>query len=117
MQKVKRIALLFSIFLILLISIAAVSAANADDNLSSGVNEEIVETGIGLDECSLNYPLDESVEDNGDIVLCSDSSSNGADSKSSLKSMGNGKSSLKDSLDSDYNVDSDNLDSFFADGF
>ena len=115
MQKVKRIALLFSIFLILLISIAAVSAVKADDTLSSGVNEEIVETGIGLDECSLNYPLDESVEDNGDIVLCSDSSSNGADSKSSLK--GNGKSSLKDSLDSVYNVDSDNLDSFFADGF
>ena len=117
MQKVKRIALLFSIFLILLISIAAVSAANADDTLSSGVNEEIVETGIGLDECSLNYPLDESVEDNGDIVLCSDSSSDGADSKSSLKGTGNGKSSLKDSLDSVYNVDSDNLDSFFADGF
>ena len=115
MQKVKRIALLFSIFLILLISIAAVSAANADDNLSSIGNEEIVETGIGLDECSLNYPLDESVEDNGDIVLCSDSSSDGADSKSSLK--GNGKSSLKDSLDSVYYVDSDNLDSFFADGF
>ena len=115
MQKVKRIALLFSIFFILLISIAAVSAANADDNLSSTVNEEIVETGIGLDECSLNYPLDESVEDNGDIVLCSDSSSDGADSKSSLK--GNGKSSLKDSLDSVYYVDSDNLDSFFADGF
>ena len=117
MQKVKRIALLFSIFLILLISIAAVSAANADDTLSSGVNEEIVETGIGLDECSLNYPLDESVEDNEDRVLCSDSSSNGADSKSSLKGTGNGKSSLKDSLDSVYNVDSDNLDSFFADGF
>lgn len=115
MQKVKRIALLFSIFLILLISIAAVSAVKADDTLSSGVNEEIVETGIGLDECSLNYPLDESVEDNEDMVLCSDSSSNGADSKSSLK--GNGKSSLKDSLDSVYNVDSDNLDSFFADGF
>ena len=115
MQKVKRIALLFSIFLILLISIAAVSAVKADDTLSSGVNEEIVETGIGLDECSLNYPLDESVEDNEDIVLCSDSSSNGADSKSSLK--GNGKSSLKDSLDSVYYVDSDNLDSFFADGF
>ena len=75
MQKVKRIALLFSIFLILLISIAAVSAVKADDTLSSGVNEEIVETGIGLDECSLNYPLDESVEDNEDIVLCSDSSS------------------------------------------
>ncbi len=115
MQKVKRIALLFSIFLILLISIAAVSAANADDNLSSGVNEEIVETGIGLDECSLNVPADGSVEDNEDRVLCSDSSSDGADSKSSLK--GNGKSSLKDSLDSVYNVDSDNLDSFFADGF
>ena len=115
MQKVKRIALLFSIFLILLVSISSVSAANADDNLSSTVNEEIVETGIGLDECSLNYPLDESVEDNEDRVLCSDSSSDGADSKSSLK--GNGKSSLKDSLDSVYNVDSDNLDSFFADGF
>ena len=115
MQKVKRIALLFSIFLILLISIAAVSAANADDTLSSGVNEEIVETGIGLDECSLNVPADGSVEDNEDRVLCSDSSSDGADSKSSLK--GNGKSSLKDSLDSVYNVDSDNLDSFFADGF
>ena len=117
MQKVKRIALLFSIFFILLISIAAVSAANADDNLSSIGNEEIVETGIGLDECSLNYPLDESVEDNGDIVLCSDSSSDGADSKSSLKGTGNGKSSLNDSLDSVYYVDSDNLDSFFADGF
>ena len=117
MQKVKRIALLFSIFLILLISIAAVSAANADDNLSSGVNEEIVETGIGLDECSLNVPADGSVEDNEDIVLCSDSSSDGADSKSSLKGTGNGKSSLKDSLDSVYYVDSDNLDSFFADGF
>ena len=115
MQKVKRIALLFSIFLILLISIAAVSAANADDNLSSIGNEEIVETGIGLDECSLNVPADGSVEDNEDIVLCSDSSSDGADSKSSLK--GNGKSSLKDSLDSVYYVDSDNLDSFFADGF
>ena len=115
MQKVKRIALLFSIFLILLISIAAVSAANADDTLSSGVNEEIVETGIGLDECSLNVPADGSVEDNEDRVLCSDSSSDGADSKSSLK--GNGKSSLKDSLDSVYYVDSDNLDSFFADGF
>jgi len=50
-----------------------------------------------------------------DSVLCFDSSSNGADSKSSLK--GNGKSSLKDSLDSVYYVDSDNLDSFFADGF
>ena len=117
MQKVKRIALLFSIFLILLISIATVSAANADDTLSSGVNEEIVETGIILDECSLNVPADESVEDNGDMVLCSDSSSNGADSKSSLKSMGDGKSSLKDSLDSVYYVDSANLDSFFADGF
>ena len=115
MQKVKRIALLFSIFLILLISIATVSAANADDTLSSGVNEEIVETGIGLDECSLNVPADGSVEDNEDRVLCSDSSSDGADSKSSLK--GNGKSSLKDSLDSVYYVDSDNLDSFFADGF
>ena len=115
MQKVKRIALLFSIFLILLISIAAVSAVKADDTLSSGVNEEIVETGIGLDECSLNVPADGSVEDNEDRVLCSDSSSDGADSKSSLK--GNGKSSLKDSLDSVYNVDSDNLDSFFADGF
>ena len=117
MQKVKRIALLFSIFLILLISIAAVSAVNADDNLSSGVSEEIVETGIGLDECSLNVPADGSVEDNEDRVLCSDSSSNGADSKSSLKSTGNGKSSLKDSFDSVYYVDSDNLDSFFADGF
>ena len=117
MQKVKRIALLFSIFLILLVSISSVSAANADDNLSSTVNEEIVETGIGLDECSLNYPLDESVEDNEDRVLCSDSSSDGADSKSSLKGTGNGKSSLKDSLDSVYYVDSDNLDSFFADGF
>ena len=115
MQKVKRIALLFSIFLILLISIASVSAVKADDILSSGVNEEIVETGIGLDECSLNVPADGSVEDNEDRVLCSDSSSDGADSKSSLK--GNGKSSLKDSLDSVYNVDSDNLDSFFADGF
>ena len=115
MQKVKRIALLFSIFLILLISISSVYAVNADYNLSSTVNEEIVETGIGLDECSLNYPLDESVEDNEDRVLCSDSSSDGADSKSSLK--GNGKSSLKDSLDSVYYVDSDNLDSFFADGF
>ena len=117
MQKVKRIALLFSIFLILLISIAAVSAVKADDTLSSGVNEEIVETGIGLDECSLNVPADGSVEDNEDRVLCSDSSSDGADSKSSLKGTGNGKSSLKDSLDSVYNVDSDNLDSFFADGF
>ena len=117
MQKVKRIALLFSIFLILLISIAAVSAVKADDTLSSGVNEEIVETGIGLDECSLNVPADGSVEDNEDIVLCSDSSSDGADSKSSLKGTGNGKSSLKDSLDSVYYVDSDNLDSFFADGF
>ena len=115
MQKVKRIALLFSIFLILLISIAAVSAVKADDTLSSGVNEEIVETGIGLDECSLNVPADGSVEDNEDRVLCSDSSSDCADSKSSLK--GNGKSSLKDSLDSVYYVDSDNLDSFFADGF
>ena len=117
MQKVKRIALLFSIFLILLVSISSVSAANADDNLSSTVNEEIVETGIGLDDCSLNVPADGSVEDNEDRVLCSDSSSNGADSKSSLKGTGNGKSSLKDSLDSVYNVDSDNLDSFFADGF
>ena len=117
MQKVKRIALLFSIFLILLISIAAVSAVKADDTLSSGVNEEIVETGIGLDEFSLNVPADGSVEDNEDRVLCSDSSSDGADSKSSLKGTGNGKSSLKDSLDSVYNVDSDNLDSFFADGF
>ena len=117
MQKVKRIALLFSIFFILLISIASVSAANADDNLSYGVNEEIVETGISLDECSLNVPADGSVEDNEDMVLCSDSSSNGADSKSSLKGTCNGKSSLKDSLDSVYYVDSDNLDSFFADGF
>ena len=115
MQKVKKMALLFSIFLILLISIASVSAVNADDNISSTVNEEIVETGIGLDDYSLNVPADGSVEDNGDIVLCSDSSSDGADSKSSLK--GNGKSSLKDSLDSVYYVDSDNLDSFFADGF
>ena len=115
MQKVKRIALLFSIFLILLVSISSVSAVNADDNLSSIGNEEIVETGIGLDECSLNVPADGSVEDNEDRVLCSDSSSDGADSKSSLK--GNGKSSLKDSLDSVYYVDSDNLDSFFADGF
>ncbi len=115
MQKVKRIALLLSIFLILLISISSVYAVNADYNLSSTVNEEIVETGIGLDECSLNVPADGSVEDNEDRVLCSDSSSDGADSKSSLK--GNGKSSLKDSLDSVYYVDSDNLDSFFADGF
>ena len=117
MQKVKRIALLFSIFLILLISIAAVSAANADDNLSSGVNEEIVETGIGLDDYSLDYPADGSVEDNGDMVLCSDSSSNDEDSKSKSSLRSTGKSSLKDSLDSVYYVDSDNLDSFFADGF
>ncbi len=117
MQKVKRIALLFSIFLILLISIAAVSAVKADDTLSSGVNEEIVETGIGLDECSLNYPLDESVEDNGDMVLCSDSSSNDEDSKSKSSLRSTGKSSLKDSSDSVYYVDNDNLDSFFADGF
>ena len=117
MQKVKRIALLFSIFLILLVSISSVSAVNADDNLSSIGNEEIVETGIGLDDCSLNVPADGSVEDNEDRVLCSDSSSDGADSKSSLKGTGNGKSSLKDSLDSVYYVDSDNLDSFFADGF
>ena len=117
MQKVKRIALLFSIFLILLVSISSVSAVNADDNLSSIGNEEIVETGIGLDDCSLNVPADGSVEDNEDIVLCSDSSSDGADSKSSLKGTGNGKSSLNDSLDSVYYVDSDNLDSFFADGF
>ena len=117
MQKVKKMALLFSIFLILLISIASVSAVNADDNISSTVNEEIVETGIGLDDYSLNVPADGSVEDNGDIVLCSDSSSDGADSKSSLKGTGNGKSSLNDSLDSVYYVDSDNLDSFFADGF
>ena len=117
MQKVKRIALLFSIFLILLVSISSVSAVNADDNLSSIGNEEIVETGIGLDDCSLNVPADGSVEDNEDRVLCSDSSSDGADSKSSLKGTCNGKSSLKDSLDSVYYVDSDNLDSFFADGF
>lgn len=117
MQKVKRIALLFSIFLILLISIASVSAANADDTLSSGVNEEIVETGIGLDECSLNYPLDESVEDNGDMVLCSDSSSNDEDSKSKSSLRSTGKSSLEDSSDSVYYVDNDNWDSFFADGF
>ena len=117
MQKVKRIALLFSIFLILLISIAAVSAVKADDTLSSGVNEEIVETGIGLDECSLNVPADGSVEDNGDMVLCSDSSSNDEDSKSKSSLRSTGKSSLKDSLDSVYYVDSANLDSFFADGF
>ena len=117
MQKVKRIALLFSIFLILLISIAAVSAANADDNLSSGVNEEIVETGIGLDDYSLDYPADGSVEDNGDMVLCSDSSSNDEDSKSKSSLRSTGKSSLKDSSDSVYYVDNDNWDSFFADGF
>ena len=117
MQKVKRIALLFSIFLILLISIAAVSAANADDNLSSTVNEEIVETGIGLDDYSLDYPADGSVEDNGDMVLCSDSSSNDEDSKSKSSLRSTGKSSLKDSSDSVYYVDNDNWDSFFADGF
>ena len=117
MQKVKRIALLFSIFLILLISIAAVSAVKADDTLSSGVNEEIVETGIGLDECSLDYPADGSVEDNGDMVLCSDSSSNDEDSKSKSSLRSTGKSSLKDSSDSVYYVDNDNWDSFFADGF
>ncbi len=117
MQKVKRIALLFSIFLILLISIAAVSAANADDNLSSGVNEEIVETGIGLDDYSLDYPADGSVEDNGDMVLCSDSSSNDEDSKSKSSLRSTGKSSLKDSSDSVYYVDNYNWDSFFADGF
>lgn len=128
MQKVKRIALLFSIFLILLVSISLVSAEDADDNLSSRVNEEIIDTGIGLDDYSLDGPVDEMpvyilddgiVEDNEDMVLCSDSSSNDVDPKSgsSLKSTGNDKSSLKDSLDSVYYVDSDNLDSFFADGF
>ena len=127
MQKVKRIALLFSIFLILLISIASVYAEDADDNLSSTVNEEIAETDISLDECSLNYPVDESVEDDEDMVLCSNSSSNDADSKSrfSLKSSGiendssdlKGKSTLRDLLDNVYHVDADNLDSFFMDGF
>ena len=127
MQKVKRIALLFSIFLILLISIASVYAEDADDNLSSTVNEEIAETDISLDECSLNYPVDESFEDDEDMVLCSNSSSNDADSKSrfSLKSSGiendssdlKGKSTLRDLLDNVYHVDADNLDSFFMDGF
>ncbi len=117
MQKVKRIALLFSIFLILLISISSVYAVNADYNLSSTVNEEIVETGIGLDDYSLDYPADGSVEDNGDMVLCSDSSSNDEDSKSKSSLRSTGKSSLKDSSDSVYYVDNDNWDSFFADGF
>ena len=117
MQKVKRIALLFSIFLILLVSISSVSAVNADDNLSSIGNEEIVETGIGLDDCSLNVPADGSVEDNGDMVLCSDSSSNDEDSKSKSSLRSTGKSSLEDSSDSVYYVDNDNWDSFFADGF
>ena len=125
MQKVKRIALLFSIFLILLISIAAVSAANADDTLSSGVNEEIVETGIGLDECSLNVPADGSVEDNEDRVLCSDSSSDYdlfaceiESDENSLKEP-NDRKSLEDSgglKDNAYAVDSDNFNSYFIDG-
>ena len=41
-----------------MVSISSVSAVNADDNLSSIGNEEIVETGIGLDDCSLNVPAD-----------------------------------------------------------
>ncbi|MDD6049496.1 MAG: hypothetical protein PUB95_08555 [Methanobrevibacter ruminantium] len=126
MQKANKMVLLFSIFLILLVSISSVSADNADDYISSTIDEEIIDTGSSLDNPSLDYladdnPVlglgDESVEDNEKMVLCSDSSSNGADSKSSLKSTGNGKSSLKDSLDSVYYVNSDNLDSFFADGF
>ena len=127
MQKVKRIALLFSIFLILLISIAAVSAANADDYISYAIDEGIIDTGDSLDDSSLDCLVDDnqvlglddkSVEDNEEMVFCSDSSSNDANSKikSSLKSH-NKESSLKDSTDSVYYVDSDNLDSFFADGF
>lgn len=127
MQKANKMVLLFSIFLILLVSISSVSAENADDYISSTTNEEIIDTGSSLDNPSLDYladddPVlglgDESVEDNEKMVLCSDSSSNDADSKSksSLKSHSNA-SSLKDSLDSVYYVDSGNLDSFFADGF
>ena len=127
MQKANKMVLLFSIFFILLITISSVSAENADDYLSSTINEEIIDTSSSLDETSLDYLADEdmvlglddkSVEDNEDMVLCSDSSSNDADSKSkpSLKSHSNA-SSLKDSLDSVYYVDSSNLDSFFADGF
>lgn len=127
MQKANKMVLLFSIFLILLVSISSVSADNADDYISSTTNEEIIDTGSSLDNPSLDYladdnPVlglgDESVEDNEKMVFCSDSSSNDADSKSksSLKSHNNA-SSLKDSLDSVYYVDSGNLDSFFADGF
>ncbi len=127
MQKANKMVLLFSIFFILLITISSVSAENADDYLSSTINEEIIDTSSSLDETSLDYLAyedmvlgldDKSVEDNEDMVLCSDSSSNDADSKSkpSLKSHSNA-SSLKDSLDSVYYVDSSNLDSFFADGF
>ena len=127
MQKANKMVLLFSIFLILLISMSSVSAENADDYLSSTTNEEIIDTSSSLDNPSLDYLADEdpvlglddkSVEDNEDMVFCSDSSSNDADSKSksSLKSHSNA-SSLKDSLDSVYYLDSGNLDSFFADGF
>ena len=127
MQKANKMVLLFSIFLILLISMSSVSAENADDYLSSTTNEEIIDTSSSLDNPSLDYLADEdpvlglddkSVEDNEEMVLCSDSSSNDADSKikSSLKSHNNA-SSLKDSLDSVYYLDSGNLDSFFADGF
>ena len=127
MQKANKMVLLFSIFLILLISIAAVSADNADDYISSTIDERIIDTGSSPDDSSLDYladdnPVlglgDESVEDNEEMVLCSDSSSNDANSKikSSLKSH-NKESSLKDSTDSVYYVDSHNLDSVLADGF
>ena len=91
MQKANKMVLLFSIFLILLVSISSVSAENADDYISSTTNEEIIDTSSSLDDTSLNYLADDnpvlglddkSVEDNEKMVLCSDSSSNDADSKS-----------------------------------
>lgn len=126
MQKVNKIVLLFSIFLILLIGISSVSAENADNQ--SAINGEIIDTGTYIDDSSLNEQIlyNKNVEDNGDMVLCSDYSSSNADSKSkySLKSSSikdyssnfKGKSALNDSLDNVHYVDTDNLDSFFDDG-
>ena len=105
MQKTSKYVILSSLALIILLCMSSASAVDIMDNDISSASDS--------DDLISSDLSDGAIGD--DSVLCFDSSSNGADSKSSLK--GNGKSSLKDSLDSVYYVDSDNLDSFFADGF
>ncbi len=117
MQKTSKYVILSSLALIILLCMSSASAVDIMDNDISSASDS-----DDLISSDLN---DGAIGD--DLVLCSDSSLNDADSRSnsSLKSSGigdessniNGKSALGDSLDNVHYVDNDNLDSFFDGGF